>query len=342
MITYKTIFSGHLEFGNKRSYDQVLKMYEHRFENYYRKAILLLAEDIFFEDTFSLDVSRAIHQATSKQWNSTVNLLQYVAQYAIAGNFRAWKLEDGKCLDEVFIEPDGDKAAVQNFLHGRSLIKEDGKENEAKKALSRAIEKFERHALAYERRGFMNYRLGNFDDALYDYTKSIDLSPINPEPYLGRAYTRRQKEDIQGAIADLGMAAKKSIPHQAIYWQARRVKGELHLVQKEYDKAIFEFKMFTNRAFSKDNPNFNRRKQVFANYGKALIGAGDFTKAIEMFNHSLEIEEKGQEKAPTACEPLLYRGIARQKAGKKGYKKDWKEAVALGSKEAAELLQSTK
>ncbi len=340
MVTYKTIFSGYLDFGSERSFEQVLKMYNHRYENYYRKSILLEQEDVFDEENLCLDIPRFITQATNKEWNNTINLLSYVAQYAIAGNFRAWKLENGKCLDSTFIEPEGDKAAIQQFLQGRNLIKEDGKEDEANKALSRAIEKFERHAFAYERRGFVNYRLGNYKDAIYDYTKSIDICQNNAEPYLGRAYSHRKLGDIQAAIADLGMACKKSIPHQAIYWQARRLKGELHLSLKEYEKAMFEFKMFTNRAFDKGNPNFARRKQVFALYGKALIGAGQYKEAIDMFNNSLAIEEKGQEKAPAASEPLLYRGIARQKAGQKGFVKDWKEASELGSVEAKELLAS--
>ncbi len=342
MITYKTIFSGHLDFGTERSFEQVMKMYEHRYENYYRKSILFEFEDIFDAEKLTVEIPRHIAQATNKEWNNTVNLLKYVAQYAVAGNFRAWKLEDGKCLDSVFIEPEGDKAAIQQFIHGRDLVKEEGKEDEATKALTRAIKKFERHAFAYERRGFVNYRLGNYDDAIYDYTKSIDICSNNAEPYLGRAYAKRKKGDIKGAIADLAVACTKCIPHQPIYWQARRMKGELHLEMKQYDKAIFEFKMFTNRAFDRKNPNFARRKQVFALYGKALIGAGEYKKAIDMFNQSLSIEAAGQEKAPEASEPLLYRGIARQKAGQKGFVKDWKEASQLGSAEAKELLAASK
>ena len=343
MITYKTIFSGHLDFGTKRSYDQVVKMYEHRYENYYRRSVLFNFEDIFDEECLCMNIPRFIApHAGAKEWNNTVNLLKYVAQYAVAGNFRAWKLENGKCLDSVYIEPEGDKAAIQQFLHGRNLIKEEGMENEASKALSRAIEKFERHAFAYERRGFVNYRLGNHKDAIYDYTKSIDICQNNAEPYLGRAYAKRATGDIKGAIADLALTCSKSIPHQAIYWQARRLKGELHLELKEYTKAIFEFKLFTNRAFDKKNPNYARRKQVFALYGKALIGAGEYQKAIDMFNSSLAISEKGQEKAPAASEPFLLRGIARQKAGQKGFVKDWKEAEQLGSREATELLAASR
>lgn len=335
MITYKTIFSGHLEFGTQRTYDKVLQLFEHRTENYYRNAVLFKAEDIFDNEALTLDVPRHITQSTQKDWNNTTNLLRYVADFAVAGNFRAWKLENGKCLDHVDIEPDGDKVAIQQFLKGRELISEAGMENEAHKALTRAIKKFDRHAFAYERRGFTNYRLGNFDDALYDYQKSIDLSPNNAEPYVGLAYVKRKLGDLQGAIENLALATKKCIPHEFIYWQAKRVKGELHLELKEYQSAIADFKSFVNRIpkFTPDNPNVKRIKDVYANYGKALIGAGEYNTAIEMFNQSLAIKEINPEE-------FLYRGIARQKAGEKGYVKDWKEAAELGNKEAAELLET--
>ena len=339
MITYKTIFSGHLEFGTQRTYEKVLQLFEHRTENYYRNAVLFKAEDIFDNENLSLDVPRHIAQSSQKDWNNTTNLLRYVADFAVAGNFRAWKLENGKCLDHVDIEPDGDKVAIQSFLKGRELISEAGKEGEAHKALTRAINKFDRHAFAYERRGFTNYRLGNYDDAKYDYQKSIDLSPNNAEPYVGLAYVKRKLGDYKGATEDLGKATKKCIPHEAIYWQARRVKGELHLELKEYQAAILEFKMFVNRIpkFTPDNPNVKRIKDVYANYGKALIGAGEYNMAIEMFNNSLAIKEQQEGEV---AEEFLYRGIARQKAGEKGYVKDWKEAAELGNKEAAELLET--
>lgn len=59
---------------------------------------------------------------------------------------------------------------------------------EAMEALTRAIAKFEQHAVAYERRGFVNFSLKNYEDALYDYNKSIKYNDAVPKPYLGRAW----------------------------------------------------------------------------------------------------------------------------------------------------------
>jgi tetratricopeptide (TPR) repeat protein len=337
IMTYKTIFSGRLEFGNARSYEKVLKMFEHRAENYYRSDILLDPEEVFDETSNSLSVPRFITQSSEKSWKNTMNLLEYVAEYAVAGDLSAWMTDSGKVLRHRMVEPQGDKVAVQAFLKGRELIQETGKESEAKAALSRAIEKFERHALAYERRGYVNFMLKNYEDAIYDYSKSIDINPGNPDPYLGRAFVKIAKEDLAGATADLENAIKKSIPLQPIYWKARRIKGECHMKLEEFEKAAFEFKLFTKRKFSAENPNFKWRKHVFLNYGKSLLECEEYADAIEAFNTGLEIEGKSEEL--NDADQLLYRGIALKKAGQSGFVNDWKAAANQGSKRAAQLLE---
>ncbi|MBI1225830.1 MAG: tetratricopeptide repeat protein [Bacteroidetes bacterium] len=335
--TYKTILSGCLEFGNPRSYEQVLKLYQHRTENYYRNDILLKAEDIFQEESFILSVPRYITECSEKSWKNTLNLLEYMAGYAVAGDLKAWIIQDGKMVESRVIEPDGDKSATQAFLEGRNLVKEKGMEEEAMNSLNRAIDKFERHALAYERRGYVNYRLRNYEDAMYDFTKSIDINPNMPDAYWGRANTKVKKNDIQGALADLDMAISKSIPHQPVYWSARRLKGELHLKLSEFEKAIFELKLVTNRKFAEDDPNYKWQKNVLFNYGKALYEVGQYGDAVKIYDNMLSFEVQ-REEAPSKAEQLLNRGLARQKAGESGFVNDFKEAAVLGSQKAADML----
>lgn len=337
--TFKTIFSGCLEFGSQRSYEQVLKLYQHRTENYYRNDILLKAEEVFQEDSYILSIPRFIKECPEKSWKNTLNLLEYVSEYAIAGGMRAWVIHEGTLIEERVIEPSGDKSATQAFLHGRELVKEKGMEEEAMESLNRAIDKFERHALAYERRGYINFRLRNFDDAMYDFTKSIDINPNIPEPYWGRANTKIKKQDVKGAIADLEQAISKSIPHQEIYWSARRLKGELHLQLGEFQKAIFELKLVTKRPFSEEDSNYRWQKNALYNYGRALFEIGQFAEAVQVFNQMINFEAQRAE-APSQADQFLNRGLARQKAGESGFVSDFKAAADLGSKKAAELLES--
>lgn len=339
-LTYKSIFSGHLEFGSQRSYEKVLKMFQHRVENYYRNEILLKeTEEIFNDESLSLNVPRLITMSPKKTWKNTVNLLEYLAQFAIAGSLNAWMIEDGKIIYQSLIEPQSDKAAVQAFLNGRQLV-QDGKEDEAMKSLNRAIDKFARHALAYERRGFINYRLRNYKDAMYDFTKSIDINQRNPEAFLGRAKVKIKQDDLEGAIADFAAGIKTSIPLQPIYWHMRRLKADCHIKLGQFEKAIIELKFFTRRQFTPDNPNYQWRKKAFLDYGKSLLEIGEFAESVKQLNNAVKIEE-GREPNIEA-EQFLYRGIALKKAGKKGFVKDWKEAAHLGSEQAQALLTKRK
>ncbi|MEO1262805.1 MAG: tetratricopeptide repeat protein [Bacteroidota bacterium] len=336
--TFKTILSGCLEFGNQRSYDQVVKLFQHRTENYYRNDILLDAEEVFKESSFTLDLPRFISLCPEKSWKNTSNLLGYVAQYAVAGDIRMWVISDGKLIADQIIEPQGDKSAIRAYMKGRGLVKEAGKEEEAMKALNRAIEKFERHGKAYERRGYINFKLRNYDDAMYDFSKSIDIHPNSPDAYWGRANVKIKKKDVQGAIEDLARCIKTSIPHQPIFWSARRLKGELHLQLGEYQKAIFELKLVTKRAFKPNDPNIKWQKNAMFNYGKALFEAGEYNDSVVAFNESFEYEDKYKEDPPEA-EQYLKRGLARQKAGESGFMSDIKEAADRGSEKALEMLK---
>jgi len=337
MSTFKTIIAGRLEFGSERSYIKVVDLFQHRVENYYRNAVLLRDyEAIFDEKDYAITIPRMIiGEALEKNWKNTINLLDYINDYAIAGNMRIWVIQDRKLVREVLIEPKSDKVAVQSFIKGRELVKVEGMEEEAMQALNRAIGKFERHALAYERRGYMNLRLRNYKDAMYDFTKSISISPNNSEPYWGRAQIKIKDEDIKGALEDLEMVTKKSIPHQSIHWSGRRLKGKYYLQLGNIEKAIFELKLFSNKAmtFKEDNPNYKHREDAIVEYGKALLEKGDTNTAIDIFNKALKLNE-------TSPEPLFLRGMARQKAGESGFVKDFKEAAKLGSAKANEMLEA--
>ena len=341
MTTYKTIIKGRLEFGTSKSYDKVLKMYEHRVENYYKMDVLIKEDEeaetqVFYENNLTLDVPRLITQSTVKTWKNTVSLLEYIAQFAVTGSFSMWMTENGTILRECIIEPQSDKGAVQAFLKGRELVQEEGKETEAMSALNRAIEKYERHAFAYERRGFINLKLKNYKDALYDFSKSIDVNPNIPEPHVGKAKVLMLEKNYAEAIADLAFAIKKSIPLQPIYWQARRMKADCHINLKEFDKAVFELKWFTQRKFTPDNPNYKFRKQGFFDFGKSLLEIGEYEESLKAFNTSMEIGK--EDKAQPNADQFLYRGIARQRVGENGFTKDWSEAAQLGSEEASKLL----
>lgn len=333
---FKSIFQGNLHFGNIKSYDKVIKMYAHRVENYYKTEILFKSEEVFNPDEISIQIPRTVANISDKSWKNTVDLMQYVAQFAISGNIGAWMTDEGKITRYAWIEPKGDKAVVQKFLRARKLIEQDGDVEEARASLTKAIEIYNKHAQAYERRGYINYKLKKLHDAERDFTKSIALDESNAPAYYGRARIKMIRDEWQGAIADLAMAIKSSLALQDIHWTARRLKGECHAKLEQYKEAEFEFRFFTRRKFSPDSVNYQHRLGTLYNHGKALLKLEKYSEALEALEKALKVME-GEDKSLEA-ELLVSRGIARKNTGKNGFLSDWKQAKNLGSKQAIQLL----
>ncbi len=257
----KLIFKGRLEFGSERTYNMVLNHWNTRIENYFKSDILFKAEQVFSADDFALSVPQQVLMSTEKHWRSTTALLKEVAQYALAGKVGAWWVQNGQILAEHNIEPKSDKTAVSEFIRGRDLAQQGGMES-ASEALSNAIAKYERNALAYERRGYVNYKLKNFNDALYDFSKSIAINPNNPEPFYGCGKVRMLKNEWEAAVQDFDAAIKLSLAVQPIHWLARLRKGDSLYRAKRYAEAMTELRFFLQRKFSDSDPNLRYRPKA--------------------------------------------------------------------------------
>ena len=337
-IYFKTIIQGRLEFGTAKSYEKVSKMFVLRAETYYKNQIIFTAEELFDEDKLTLEIPRYVGQISEKMYKNTISLLDYCSQFAVAGSIRAWMSESGQIMHYNLMEPTSDKAAVQSFLKGRKLVKVEGREEEAIAALSKAIEKYDRHAQAYERRAKVCFRMKNYHDAVRDYTKAIKIDPTIPTAYFGRARVHMINKDWEAAIEDFNHTLKKSIALQPVYWKSRKLKAECHLKLKQYDLAEFDVKLYSNRKFGPDDINNNYVRWARYQYGWLLNKKGEYNEALVQLNRALEIPAYGKTDVQDA-EILLVRGLAKKEAGKNGYIKDIKDAAKLGDKKAINLLE---
>jgi len=335
---HKTIIQGRVEFGNEKTYEKARRMFVTRAENYYKNDILFEVEEIFFEEDYHMFIPRFVKQVYDKAYKNTSALLEYIVQFGVSGEMNLWLLDEGKILHFRNLQPDSDKAAVQSYIKGKSLSDKKGKEEEALISLNKAIEKYDRHAQAYERRARVNFMLKKDHDALRDYNKSIGLDPDNPYAYFGKGEVHIKREEFQEATEAIGLAIKKSVALQAIHWKARKLKGKIHIMLKEYKKAQFELKLFTNRKFPEDHPMLPHKNDAFFDYGIALMELEEFDDAVAAFESSLDLDAADGKKVNP--KRLRFRGIAKHKAGKNGFKKDIKEAADLGDKEAAKLLKA--
>ncbi|MEQ1745537.1 MAG: tetratricopeptide repeat protein [Saprospiraceae bacterium] len=336
--TFKLVFKGRLEFGSQRAFEKAQQHWQSRMENYFKSDILFKPEDVLSEEDFALTVpQQKMVGPSEKAWRNTVALFGELAQYAVAGNIWAWCIGEGGLLEKVNIEPDSDKVAVQEYRRGRSLVGQAGMEQEASEALSRAIEKFERHALAYERRGYVNYKLGNYNDALRDFSKSIRSNPYHPDAYYGSGKVKMLKNEWESAAQDFDQAVKHSLALQPLHWLARMRKGESLFHAKKYTECVYELRLYLKRNFDEADPNYNRRRRANYLLGKALLALNDANGALVAFDQTLAIPV-GVELAPEA-EGLLHRAIAKHRVGRPEYALDLQAAAKMGSVEAARLLE---
>ncbi len=303
MESFKVIFAGRLEFANERTFQRVCTMYEERAEVHYRNQVLLKAEDHFHEEKLCFDLPRKVMESNLRNWSNTIHLLRFIADYAISGEILAWRTQQGKKLEEVFIEPKGDRDAIQAYQQGRQL-EEKGKEKEARAAYSKAIEKFERHAMAYERRGYTNITLKKYADALYDFNKSVGIYPRNPGAYFGIGSIHLAQKEWDKAVEAFTQAHTFSIPHQPLFWKAKRLKGECLMKLQRWEEAAKEFKAFVNRKFEQGNSNIKDLPQTWHNYGTVLEKMGDKKGAEEAFKKAREEDESDRKETSAMLENL--------------------------------------
>lgn len=313
MSEYKIIIAGQLEFGNQKVFQQVLDQYIHRMEHYYKDDILLKPEGFFNEEELSLVVPRTVMTGSERHWMNTLNLLERVGDFSIAGSLNLWRLDAGRMIDHNLIEPKSERTTVQIFNKGRELIGQADQEAKAKELMTKVVGRFARHAQAYERRGFINLQLGNLDDALYDYNKSLKISANMPEAHYGRGLIHTRKEDWAKAAVDFEAVTKNSIPYQSIYWMAQVGLGDTYLKLGRPDDALRIFNMFFKRKQRIASlERYDRR--VNYEFGKLLTAANRLGEAYTAFKKALEAE--ADTKAPSVEEIHFHYGKALEKGGK--------------------------
>ena len=336
-MSFKAIIKGQFDFGSKRTYEQVLKMFQWRFENYYKNEVLLKEEDIFREDILSLVIGKVAIPCLKKYWRNTYMILDYVSQFAISGQVSIWLVEEGVLKKEFVIDPSGDRSAVLNCKKGKHLLALGDLEG-AIKAFSKSIAKYAQHSNAYEGRGQAYFRLGNLDKAIKDLKQSIAIYTGNADAHFTLAQIYSDQNKYEAAGRHYAACIKCCIPHEPLYWNARYLKGEIHNLIEEHKKAATEFKFFAIRQFKPNTPNFLRKRSAYYKWGQSLLKIDDGQGALKAFEQMLKIGNGEDELTKGVMH--LWRGKARHKIGKKGYQQDWKIARAEGIKEAVSLLKT--
>lgn len=175
-------------------------------------------------------------------------------------------------------------------------------------------------ATQYFDQGVEKFDAGNYQGAVDDYTKAIEINPQDETAYLTRGVAKRNLNDRQGAIADFTMAIEINPRFVLAYFnrgEDRFVLGDLRGAMTDFDNAIEIDPQFEDAYYY--------RASAKTRLGDHQGAIADWTKVIETYPQS-------------GLDGLAYRNRGVDKAwieDHEGACVDWKEAASLGDEDAA-------
>lgn len=162
---------------------------------------------------------------------------------------------------------------------------------------SKAIELDPQLRASYLMRGLIRRDVkGNLDGAIADFDYAIKLDPTVGELYVSRAWARYKQNDLDGAIADYSTAIEKD-PSAENYLQ----RGSFRLAKGDLDKAIDDFNIVIEKS--------PESVESYALRGKARYLKKDFDGCIADFAMVIKLD-------PQSVDAHAGRGLALLFIGK--------------------------
>lgn len=214
--------------------------------------------------------------------------------------------------------------------------------------IHRRIQIFDKNGLIaaiYNNRGLAYYDLGQYTQAISDYTKAIELNPKDAVAYNSRGITYKKLGQYTQAISDY----TKAIELNSKYAMAYNNRGNAYYYLGQYTQAISDFtkaielnpedaEAYCNRGlvykkldqYTKAISDYTKAIELNPKYALAYYNRGfaygkldQYTKAISDFTRAIELN-------PKLALAYNYRGLAYASLGKfEEAEKDLLKAVEL-------------
>ena len=162
----------------------------------------------------------------------------------------------------------GSADAIDAALQSGITYNAKGQAREAIAEFNRVIEMDPKNAAAYNYRGYSHILAGDFDRALADYTKAIDLRPLYADAYYNRALVYdMHKNEREKAIYDF----TKAVQLKPRFGDAYFGRGAAYAKSEKYDSAIADY----DRAIEMLPQNAD----IYYNRAVAYYGKGEYDNA---------------------------------------------------------------
>ena len=188
-----------------------------------------------------------------------------------------WDAIIAKCNEIIVLPPDSSIEAMACTYRG--IAKDEMGDYEGAIAdYDRAIEINPQYAKAHNNRGITKDNMGDYKGAIADYDRAIEINPQYAEAYNNRGTTKDSLGDHKGAIADHDRAIKIN-PQSAKAYNNRGIAkdslGDYKGAIADYDRAI------------EINP---QSAKAYKNRGIAKDNMGDRKGAIADYDRAIEID----------------------------------------------------
>ena len=221
-----------------------------------------------------------------------------------------------------------------------------GKYEEGIKLFTALIQDDPKLFAAYLGRGTAFALLGQLEAAVQDFSRAIDIDPVNSDPWKRRAQSNGAMGRDQEALYDLCKAASLQKDHEVFHQ-----RGLIYYKLKNYRKALTDFQ--ESLKYEDNYLSFNHLglcynalgqpkeamscfdkaldkapsfKESWANLGQSYKDVGDFEKAYKMFTKALTID-------PNYLHAYYTRGLALFGSGRHARALfDFERVVSLDAK----------
>ncbi len=130
---------------------------------------------------------------------------------------------------------------------------------------------------AYYNRGVAYYDKGEYERAISDYTKAIEINPKDTDAYNNRGLIYYEKSDYEKAISDY----TKAIEIDPMYADTYYNRALAYYNKGEYDTAISDYTKVIELS-PKDTDAYNNRGIIYYERGDYDKAISDYTKTIEI------------------------------------------------------------
>lgn len=196
----------------------------------------------------------------------------------------------GKALFEL----DENEKALADFNHivdGGSATAEDlsivsvlntrlHRLDEAIRAANGALEKHAYWSTAFEARALAEYELGQYDQAMLDAQKSIEMYKERPIPFVIMSAVLNDRGETEKAIAMAREAIKRDAACGAAYWQLAVAQDKL----KQFEEALSSANLALSLATTDEwrSREFGSRALVYLHMGKPDLAQQDCQAALKI------------------------------------------------------------